>query len=326
MNSEEELLNLIKYGSKFRITNATSMNKYSSRSHAILQIMVEQKWIESEPVAYDNTEGKTPPIKKRHYKKGLLTIVDLAGSERISKSGSEGLRLEEAKKINISVSSLGNCINALANNTNLQHVPFRDSKLTRILTECLGGNSKTSICACVSPFLMNYDETMTTLQFASRAIKIRVNAHVNEKIEMKKIKEKMNDLVRIKNLDLMMQENKRLDKDANDLKSSFNNLKSDLKRARNKSRGNRDDLSSEGQSHYRSHSQNHMNMNMNNSATNMNNHNDNSQELQEYSSITKKFHSIILHLQTELAKATVTINGLNEENKFLKEKLAKMQY
>jgi hypothetical protein len=109
------------------------MNKTSSRSHAILQIMVEQKWIES-----DGNKEDTLAVKKRHYKKGLLTIVDLAGSERISKSGSDGLRLEEAKKINTSVSALSSCISSLANNTNLQHVPFRDSKLTRILTECLG--------------------------------------------------------------------------------------------------------------------------------------------------------------------------------------------
>jgi kinesin family protein 5 len=67
-----------------------------------------------------------------------LTIVDLAGSERISKSGSNGIKLEEAKTINLSVSSLGNCINALAQNQSMQHIPFRDSKLTRILTECLG--------------------------------------------------------------------------------------------------------------------------------------------------------------------------------------------
>ena len=127
------MLNLIKYGSKFRITSSTSMNTTSSRSHAILQIMVEQKWIES-----DKLDSDAPIIKKRHYKKGLLTIVDLAGSERISKSGSEGIRLEEAKRINTSVVALGKCINALANTNNMHHVPFRDSKLTRILTECLG--------------------------------------------------------------------------------------------------------------------------------------------------------------------------------------------
>ncbi len=109
------------------------MNKTSSRSHAILQIMVEQKWIENEGNMEDSSA-----VKKRHFKKGLLTIVDLAGSERISKSGSDGLRLEEAKKINTSVAALSTCISALANSTNIQHVPFRDSKLTRILTECLG--------------------------------------------------------------------------------------------------------------------------------------------------------------------------------------------
>jgi hypothetical protein len=115
------------------------MNKTSSRSHAILQILVEQKRIENEgEIVISKTGDTIPQIKKRRYKKGLLTIVDLAGSERISKSGSEGLRLEEAKKINLSISSLGNCINALANNVNMQHVPFRESKLTRILTECLG--------------------------------------------------------------------------------------------------------------------------------------------------------------------------------------------
>lgn len=116
------------------------MNKASSRSHAILQILVEQKWIEDDYVGGNVNSNNSNPnsVKKRHYKKGLLTIVDLAGSEKISKTGSEGLRLEEAKKINISISSLGKCINALSDNINSQHVPFRDSKLTRILTECLG--------------------------------------------------------------------------------------------------------------------------------------------------------------------------------------------
>ena len=120
------------------------MNNTSSRSHAVLQIMVEQKWIESEKIDVNNpnypheNNKQSGIIKKRHYKKGLLTIVDLAGSERISKSGSEGIRLEEAKKINTSVAALGKVINALANTNNIQHVPFRDSKLTRILTECLG--------------------------------------------------------------------------------------------------------------------------------------------------------------------------------------------
>jgi len=167
-------------------------NLTSSRSHAILQLLIEQKWVES-----DIQEKQT---KTRHYKKCLLTIVDLAGSERTSKSGSDGARLEEAKKINKSIYSLGNCINSLANNTNFQHTPFRDSKLTRILTECLGGNSKTAICACVSPFMMNYDESITTLTFASRAIKIKVNPHIYEKIDVKQLKDKIASNNSLKNL------------------------------------------------------------------------------------------------------------------------------
>ena len=182
MTSEKELLNLIKHGTKNRITGSTTQNLTSSRSHAILQILIEQKWVENE---------KNEKKKIRHYKKSLLTIVDLAGSERISKSESKRERLEEAKKINKSISSLGNCINSLANNTNLSHIPFRDSKLTRILTECLGGNSKTAICACVSPYLMNFEESITTMQFASRAIKIKVNPHIFEKIDIKQIKDKL---------------------------------------------------------------------------------------------------------------------------------------
>lgn len=132
------------------MTNETSMNKHSSRSHAILQIMVEQKWIETvqdlknnkKNESNENKDGSnnvnSEVVKKRHHKRGLLTIVDLAGSERTSKTGSEGIRLEEAKKINASVTALGSCISALANNTSIHHVPFRNSKLTRILTECLG--------------------------------------------------------------------------------------------------------------------------------------------------------------------------------------------
>jgi hypothetical protein len=105
------------------------MNKTSSRSHAVLQVFVEQKW-----------QDKTQQNKKKFYRKALLTIVDLAGSERLSKTGSDGLRLQEAKNINKSIAALSNCVSALAQNKSMQFVPFRDSKLTRLLTESLGGN------------------------------------------------------------------------------------------------------------------------------------------------------------------------------------------
>lgn len=128
-------------------------------------------------------------MKKRHHRKALLTIVDLAGSERLSKTGSEKLRLEEAKNINKSISALGNCIQALASEGGAAHVPFRDSKLTRLLTDSLGGNSKTTICACVSPSLLHYDESYSTLLFANRAMAVRTFVSLNENVEYKLIDE-----------------------------------------------------------------------------------------------------------------------------------------
>jgi len=132
---------------------------------------------------------KTSTNKKKFYRKALLTIVDLAGSERLSKTGSDGLRLQEAKNINKSIAALSNCVSALAQNKSMQFVPFRDSKLTRLLTESLGGNCKTTICACVSPSLIHFDETYSTLLFAARAMSVRTSARKNEKIDFKSVDE-----------------------------------------------------------------------------------------------------------------------------------------
>eukprot|EP00358_Blepharisma_japonicum_P002121 CAMPEP_0202953118 /NCGR_PEP_ID=MMETSP1395-20130829/43595_1 /ASSEMBLY_ACC=CAM_ASM_000871 /TAXON_ID=5961 /ORGANISM="Blepharisma japonicum, Strain Stock R1072" /LENGTH=360 /DNA_ID=CAMNT_0049665653 /DNA_START=203 /DNA_END=1281 /DNA_ORIENTATION=- len=174
IQNEQELMYIIQEAARARSTGSTSMNKNSSRSHAVLQIFLEQRWIE---------EG---PPKKRRVKRGLLTMVDLAGSERLSKSGSEGLRLNEAKNINKSISALGNCVAALSSdNANLSHVPFRDSKLTRLLTDSLGGNSKTTLYACVGPSLLNYDETYSTLLFATRAMRVKTYAKLNENVDYK---------------------------------------------------------------------------------------------------------------------------------------------
>lgn len=136
-------------------------------------------------------------ILKKIFKRGYFTVVDLAGSERLSKTFSSGIRLDEAKNINKSISALGNCIAALAEeqrktrrqsaindgyitkSLGSNHIPFRDSKLTRILSESLYGNTKTSLIACVSPCNNNYDETFSTLYFASRAMLINVSAQIN---------------------------------------------------------------------------------------------------------------------------------------------------
>lgn len=97
------------------------------------------------------------------------------------------MRLKEAQNINKSIASLSNCISVLASDKNLNHVPFRDSKLTRLLTDSLGGNSKTTICACIGPSLENYEETYSTLLFATRAMSVRTFVKMNEKIEYKYI-------------------------------------------------------------------------------------------------------------------------------------------
>jgi S-methylmethionine-dependent homocysteine/selenocysteine methylase len=110
-------------------------------------------------------------------------VVDLAGSERLSKTGSEGVRLKEAQNINKSIAALSNCISVLASDKPLSHVPFRDSKLTRLLTDSLGGNSKTTICACIGPSLDNYEESYSTLLFATRAMSVRTYVRLNERIE-----------------------------------------------------------------------------------------------------------------------------------------------
>ena len=125
-------------------------------------------------------------IKKKFFRKALLTVVDLAGSERLSKTGSEGMRLEEAKTINKSIAALSNCIQMLATQKQQNFVPYRDSKLTRLLSESLGGNCKTTICACISPSMLHYDESYSTLLFAIKAMSVRTRVVMNERVEVKK--------------------------------------------------------------------------------------------------------------------------------------------
>jgi hypothetical protein len=173
VHEPQDVLQLIREGVMNRAVSQTNMNKVSSRSHVILCITVEQK-------PYDHDTRKD----KASVKRGTLTIVDLAGSERVSKSGSEGQRLEEAKKINKSLSALGNCVAALIDEQ-LTHVPFRDSKLTRLLTDSLGGNSKTCLVATIGPAVWNYDESYSTLNFATRAMAVKNHAVINEVVDFK---------------------------------------------------------------------------------------------------------------------------------------------
>jgi kinesin family member 5 len=159
VGSPQESMDLLRFGQSNRSTAATLMNAESSRSHSIFIVSLFQK------SASDTKESK-------------LYLVDLAGSEKVRKTGAEGQVLEEAKMINKSLSALGNVINALTD-PKTGHIPYRDSKLTRILQESLGGNSKTCLIINCSPSLANEDETLSTLRFGQRAKFITNKAQVN---------------------------------------------------------------------------------------------------------------------------------------------------
>lgn len=183
VESEEQLFNLIKYAINHRITQQTNVNLTSSRSHAILRINFEKKTVSDQYKSKQENNIKTI--------KGCLTFVDLAGSEK-SKLTEGGLRKEESKYINISIYHLGTVVFNLAHNN---HVNFRDSSLTRVLKDSLTKNTKCSIIATVSPFLMNYEETLTTLQFASLAKTIKVSVTANVTLEMKNLKDNLNTIL-----------------------------------------------------------------------------------------------------------------------------------
>nr|NP_523934.1 Kinesin-like protein at 64D [Drosophila melanogaster]AAF50786.1 Kinesin-like protein at 64D [Drosophila melanogaster] len=165
VHNADDLENIMRLGNKNRAVGATKMNQESSRSHAIFSITVERSEL---------GEGDV-----QHVRMGKLQLVDLAGSERQSKTQASGQRLKEATKINLSLSVLGNVISALVDGKST-HIPYRNSKLTRLLQDSLGGNSKTVMCATISPADSNYMETISTLRYASRAKNIQNRMHINE--------------------------------------------------------------------------------------------------------------------------------------------------
>ncbi|KAK0083695.1 hypothetical protein PV325_008389 [Microctonus aethiopoides] len=160
----EELLKIIDEGQANRHIVATKMNECSSRAHSVFSINISQENI-------DNKETLS----------GKLYLVDLAGLERVAKTNAEGTVLNEAKNINKSLLALGNVISALADGSKT-HIPYRDSKLTRILQESLGGNARTTIIICCSPASFNESETKSALNFGNRAKSIKNNICINENL------------------------------------------------------------------------------------------------------------------------------------------------
>jgi len=181
LESATEIMALLHQANKHRTTEATGANVVSSRSHAVLQVVVEQRERTADIVAQVNV--------------GKLSMIDLAGSERASQTANKGMRLIEGANINRSLLALGNCINALS--SGVAFVPYRDSKMTRLLKDSLGGNCRTVMIANVSPCHLNYEDTHNTLKYANRAKNIKTKAVrnvVQAKYHVSKYADIMRDL------------------------------------------------------------------------------------------------------------------------------------
>lgn len=173
-----DILRLVQRGNSVRSTELTRMNELSSRSHAILTIAVEQA------IKIKNTSDRTSEPTEI-FKFAKLNLVDLAGSERVSQSKVDGQRLEEAKRINSSLTVLGNVISALIAHSQgkRSHIPYRDSKLTRVLQDSLGGNCISVLCTNISPASSCFQESLNTLKFADRAKQIKNRVGINESVD-----------------------------------------------------------------------------------------------------------------------------------------------
>lgn len=169
----QEILELMKLGAKSRATAKTNMNESSSRSHAVFIITIEQM-----KETGTDTEGKEIKVAK-------LNLVDLAGSERVRVTGASGKRLDECKNINKSLSCLGMVIAALTERQPQAHIPYRNSVLTRLLSDSLGGNCKTTMLTMISPAPEAFQESLSSLKFAERAKKIRNKPLINEDLDQK---------------------------------------------------------------------------------------------------------------------------------------------
>ncbi|CAD8189553.1 unnamed protein product [Paramecium pentaurelia] len=195
-------------GAQNRSVGATAMNKESSRSHCIFTVYIE--------CSMNDEKGN------ERITAGKLNLVDLAGSERQSKTQATGDRLKEATKINLSLSALGNVISALVDGKT-QHIPYRDSKLTRLLQDSLGGNTKTIMITAISPSDFNYEETLSSLRYASRAKMIKNQPKVNEDPKDALLKEQAEEIKKLREL-LMKQNQDNGDRQNVDNNGKLNNI------------------------------------------------------------------------------------------------------
>uniref|UniRef100_A0A7I4F6W3 Protein ARMADILLO REPEAT KINESIN1 n=1 Tax=Physcomitrium patens TaxID=3218 RepID=A0A7I4F6W3_PHYPA len=197
LTDHQSFVNLLDVGESNRVAANTKLNTESSRSHALLLVQVKKAVRSKEPT--ENGNGK---MRATTIRRSKLLIVDLAGSERVDKSGSEGHTLEEAKSINLSLTALGKCINALAENS--PHVPIRDSKLTRLLRDSFGGTARTSLIVTIGPSPRHRGETTSTIMFGQRAMKVENMVKLKEEFDYKSLCRRMEA-----ELDRLVAENER---------------------------------------------------------------------------------------------------------------------
>lgn len=207
IRDQQSFMELLRLGEAHRVAANTKLNTESSRSHAILMVHVKRSVVGREEDLSIEINSASPLVKpsKPLVRKSKLVLVDLAGSERIHKSGSEGHMLEEAKSINLSLSALGKCINALAENSS--HVPLRDSKLTRLLRDSFGGTARTSLIVTIGPSPRHRGETASTILFGQRAMKVENMLKIKEEFDYKSLSRRLEI-----QLDKLIAENERQQK------------------------------------------------------------------------------------------------------------------
>eukprot|EP00794_Sanderia_malayensis_P005578 gene5578-6267_t len=219
VRSPSDALSLIAFGRRRLVFAETKMNRTSSRSHSVFQMTIE-KTPKKKNLTESQTSKDTKAVKKSQKKpeedvveligladdvivRGKIHLCDLAGSERLKKTLAAGERLSEAQCINSSLLELGNVIQALADNKKT-HIPFRNSILTRLLQESLGGNCKTSLIVCLSPSITDLGETKSTLNFGSRAMKVTNTAYVNVEVDFKRLSDSL--LLKLEEKELEIQQ------------------------------------------------------------------------------------------------------------------------
>ena len=191
IGSDLDVYDIMRIGNDNRKVASTNMNEESSRSHSIFLMTIHQT----------NLDDQT-------CKTGVLYLVDLAGSEKVGKTGAKGTTLDEAKGINKSLSTLGKVINSLTDGKS-KHIPYRESKLTRILSESLGGNSRTALIITCSPSVYNDMETISTLRFGTAARNIKNKPKINKELtvaEMKKLLSKTEKIIQVRNFRIQVLE------------------------------------------------------------------------------------------------------------------------